>query len=48
MDKRYGFIYGDMNDKGEGDLHRLKRIPFIGIKKLLPATDMILIKMKRG
>ena len=35
MDKRYGFIYVDMNDQGEGDLHRVRKIRFIGIKKSL-------------
>ena len=34
MDKRYGFIYVDMNDKGEGDLHRSKKDSFAYIKKV--------------
>ena len=35
MDKRYGFIYVDMNDKGEGDLHRLKKDSFYWYKKVI-------------
>ena len=33
MDKRYGFIYVDMNDAGVGDLHRSKKDSFYWIKK---------------
>ena len=35
MDKRYGFIYVDMNDEGEGDLHRLKKDSFYWYKKVI-------------
>ena len=35
MDKRYGFIYVDMNDKGEGDLHRIKKDSFYWYKKCI-------------
>lgn len=35
MDKRYGFIYVDMNDKGEGDLHRLKKDSFYWYQKVI-------------
>lgn len=38
MDKRYGFIYVDMNDEGEGDLHRLKKDSFYWYKKVI-ASD---------
>ncbi|MBO6048105.1 MAG: family 1 glycosylhydrolase [Erysipelotrichaceae bacterium] len=38
MDKRYGFIYVDMNDKGEGDLHRAKKDSFYWYKKVI-ASD---------
>lgn len=38
MDKRYGFIYVDMNDQGEGDLHRLKKDSFYWYKKVI-ASD---------
>lgn len=38
MDKRYGFIYVDMNDKGEGDLHRIKKDSFNWYKKVI-ASD---------
>lgn len=34
MDKRYGFIYVDMNDEGVGDLHRSKKDSFEFIKKV--------------
>ena len=32
MTKRYGFIYVDKDDDGNGDLSRQKRIRFIGIR----------------
>ncbi|MDD8048449.1 MAG: family 1 glycosylhydrolase [Thomasclavelia sp.] len=35
MDKRYGFIYVDMNDKGQGDLHRSKKDSFYWYKKVI-------------
>ena len=35
MDKRYGFIYVDMNDNGEGDLHRVKKDSFYWYKKVI-------------
>lgn len=35
MDKRYGFIYVDMNDKGEGDLHRIRKDSFYWYKKAI-------------
>ncbi|MFO6299188.1 glycoside hydrolase family 1 protein [Rahnella selenatireducens] len=35
MDKRYGFIYVDMNDEGEGDLHRVKKDSFYWYKKCI-------------
>ncbi len=38
MDKRYGFIYVDMNDDGEGDLHRAKKDSFFWYKKVI-ASD---------
>ena len=38
MDKRYGFIYVDMNDQGEGDLHRVKKDSFYWYKKVI-ASD---------
>ncbi len=38
MDKRYGFIYVDMNDQGEGDLHRIKKDSFYWYKKVI-ASD---------
>ncbi len=38
MDKRYGFIYVDMNDDGEGDLHRIKKDSFYWYKKVI-ASD---------
>lgn len=38
MDKRYGFIYVDMNDKGEGDQHRLKKDSFYWYQKVLKSN----------
>ena len=38
MDKRYGFIYVDMNDQGEGDLHRSKKDSFYWYQKVI-ASD---------
>ena len=35
MDKRYGFIYVDMDDQGQGDLHRLKKDSFYWYKKVI-------------
>ncbi|MEG0592355.1 MAG: family 1 glycosylhydrolase [Coprobacillus sp.] len=35
MDKRYGFIYVDMNDDGVGDLHRLKKDSYYWYKKAI-------------
>ncbi len=34
MDKRYGMIYVDMNDQGEGDLHRSLKDSYYYIKKV--------------
>lgn len=38
MDKRYGFIYVDMNDEGEGDLRRIKKDSYAWYKKCI-ASD---------
>lgn len=35
MKKRYGFIYVDKDNNGQGTLQRRKRKVFIGIKMLL-------------
>ena len=35
MDKRYGFIYVDKNNAGEGDLHRAKKKSFGWYKKVI-------------
>ena len=35
MDKRYGFIYVDMNDKGEGDMRRLRKDSFFWYQKVI-------------
>ncbi len=37
-DKRYGFIYVDMNDKGEGSLKRLKKDSFYWYKKVIASN----------
>lgn len=33
MSKRYGFIYVDLDNHGEGTLNRIKKLHFIGTKK---------------
>ncbi|MGP1504773.1 MAG: glycoside hydrolase family 1 protein [Eggerthia catenaformis] len=38
MDKRYGFIYVDMNDAGNGDLHRSKKESFYWYKKVIESN----------
>lgn len=38
MDKRYGFIYVDMNDKGEGSLRRIKKDSFYWYKKVIESN----------
>ena len=35
MDKRYGFIYVDMDDEGHGDLHRIRKDSFYWYKKVI-------------
>ena len=35
MDKRYGFIYVDMDDEGKGDLHRSKKDSFYWYQKCI-------------
>lgn len=35
MEKRYGFIYVDRNDKGEGDFHRIKKDSFYWYQKVI-------------
>ena len=38
MDKRYGLIYVDLNDQGEGDLRRIRKDSFYWYKKVI-ASD---------
>ena len=38
MSKRYGFIYVDLDDEGNGTLARSKKIHLIGTKTSLRAT----------
>lgn len=38
MRKRYGFVYVDYNDKGEGDLHREKKDSFYWYKKVIASN----------
>ena len=38
MSKRYGFIYVDIDDEGNGTRKRLKKIVLIGIKRSLQQT----------
>ncbi|MDD8048448.1 MAG: family 1 glycosylhydrolase [Thomasclavelia sp.] len=35
MDKKYGFVYVDMDDQGNGDLHRSKKDSFYWYKKVI-------------
>ena len=35
MKKRYGFIYVDMDDQGNGDLHRSRKDSFYWYKKVI-------------
>ena len=35
MDKRYGFVYVDKNNAGEGDLHRERKASFFWYKKVI-------------
>ena len=35
MRKRYGFIYVDMDDDGNGDLHRARKDSFFWYKKVI-------------
>ena len=35
VDKRYGFIYVDMNDRGEGDMHRARKDSFYWYRKVI-------------
>ena len=39
MRKRYGFIYVDMDDDGNGDLHRARKDSFYGIKKYVSLME---------
>ena len=38
LDKRYGMIYVDINDKGEGDLHRTRKDSFYWYKKVIESN----------
>ena len=38
MDKRYGFIYVDKNNAGEGDLHRARKKSFYWYKKVIESN----------
>lgn len=38
MDKKYGFIYVDMDDQGNGDLHRSKKDSFYWYKKVIESN----------
>lgn len=42
MSKRYGFIYVDRDDKGNGSLERLKKDSFYWYKKVIESngTDL--------
>ena len=38
MVKRYGFIYVDMDDEGNGDLHRSRKDSFYWYKKVIASN----------
>ena len=38
MRKRYGFIYVDMDDQGNGDLHRVRKDSFAWYKKVIASN----------
>ena len=38
MDKKYGFIYVDMDDQGNGDLHRSRKDSFHWYKKVIASN----------
>ena len=38
MDKKYGFIYVDMDDRGNGDLHRSRKDSFYWYKKVIASN----------
>lgn len=38
MDKRYGFIYVDKNDQGEGTLNRMKKDSFYWYQKVIKSN----------
>ena len=38
MDKRYGFIYVDKNNAGEGHLHRARKKSFYWYKKVIESN----------
>ena len=38
MSKRYGFIYVDMDDQGNGDLHRSRKDSFHWYKKVIASN----------
>ncbi|RGG97222.1 glycoside hydrolase family 1 protein [Coprobacillus sp. AF16-47] len=38
MDKKYGFIYVDMDDEGNGDLHRSRKDSFYWYKKIIASN----------
>ena len=38
MDKKYGFIYVDMDDKGNGDLHRSRKDSFYWYQKVIKSN----------
>ncbi|MBQ2657663.1 MAG: glycoside hydrolase family 1 protein [Erysipelotrichaceae bacterium] len=42
MEKRYGMIYVDMNDKGEGDLRRIRKDSFYWYKKVCESNGEVI------
>ena len=42
MEKRYGFIYVDKNNRGKGDLHREKKKSFYWYQKVIKSNGEIL------
>lgn len=46
MSKRYGFIYVDRDDQGNGSLKRSKKKSFAWYKKVLPGIKKLLLQME--
>lgn len=48
MTKRYGFIYVDQDDEGNGTLNRLRKDSFIGIKKCVKQMEKTFVRLQKS